>query len=656
MFSNNGLQYAFGLVFKALTADAAMNSNDVVDALVLAVQYACFNGFGIVAGLALQRFSPRATALAGCAAGVLGFATSVLAPNAPLLILTYGVLVGCGAACVSTATVFAASQHFTRHRGLALGIVLAGSGVGALALSPLVQLAIRAWGWRDTLLVLAAVALVVDPIASLPFNSVLHPRGPQSDAAGHLVLSVEGRQRFEEPHPAVTAGQVEHRLIDGFAGSALSRGQRETHAYSPLPGSHTTGLTGPAATPGITLLDNKWNGDSAHGAAQPCSQRLHVGQSKAASPARQSSEPAAASAPPTLTIAAPKAATADGSCGVGMPARSLGDGESTPLLLRAGLKGSAGMKSSGFVNRSTGGRCGGGAERHSSSSRSPGSDGSHGCTDAVTGHHLASQHVGASKRPAGIDNDRLAQQQDSLAARDRALLASDDGCSVPASSSALTDEGAPLTYRDLLRMPLLMRFLLGLSLYSGCFFSVLAHGPAFAAESGVQDPALLLTYQGIANTVGRLLLGKLSDSPRVDKLALQQACMLVAGVAAAGLAFAPASLPLWIAYNVVFGSCAGSITATAPTIVANLVPANSFSLALGLTSAMQGPSILALPPIIGELRRRCGSYAPAPWLVITCVMTVASVIVAPSNLLLPLRAALRLPGRVAACFRRDVVR
>lgn len=184
-------------------------------------------------------------------------------------------------------------------------------------------------------------------------------------------------------------------------------------------------------------------------------------------------------------------------------------------------------------------------------------------------------------------------------------------------------------YGDLLRLWPLMRFLLGLSAYAGTFFVVLTHGPAFAVEAGIADPAPLLMVQGIANAAGRLLMGPLSDSPRINKVALQQGCMLLTAVFTALLAIAPSSTLLWWAFEIVYGGCAGSITATSPSIVANILPPSALPLGLGLTSALQGPSILALPPIIGWLKDRTASYAPGPWMLTAIVMAGASIFIRP---------------------------
>lgn len=79
---------------------------------------------------------------------------------------------------------------FARRRGLALGISLAGFGVGATLVPALAQFIIENWGWREAYLVFAAVILLV----SLPMTFVFIRETP-----AEMGLQVDG----VEPGPDV---------------------------------------------------------------------------------------------------------------------------------------------------------------------------------------------------------------------------------------------------------------------------------------------------------------------------------------------------------------------------------------------------------------------------------------------------------------------
>jgi predicted MFS family arabinose efflux permease len=82
------------------------------------------------------------------------------------------------------------SNWFVRRRGLAIGIVAAGSGLGILLLAPLVQGIIRIAGWQEAFVALAALLVgVVAPLMLLamrrrPEDYGLAPDGVRAGPAG----------------------------------------------------------------------------------------------------------------------------------------------------------------------------------------------------------------------------------------------------------------------------------------------------------------------------------------------------------------------------------------------------------------------------------------------------------------------------------------
>jgi predicted MFS family arabinose efflux permease len=73
---------------------------------------------------------------------------------------------------------------FARRRGLALGISLAGFGVGATVIPSLAQFIIENWGWREAYLVFAGLILLI----SLPVSFFLLRETPQE-----MGLQVDGQ-------------------------------------------------------------------------------------------------------------------------------------------------------------------------------------------------------------------------------------------------------------------------------------------------------------------------------------------------------------------------------------------------------------------------------------------------------------------------------
>lgn len=66
---------------------------------------------------------------------------------------------GLGNSFMCLPSVVIISGYFERRRALATGIVLCGTGVGAMTFAPLVEWLLEVYGWRGTLLIEAGLLL-----------------------------------------------------------------------------------------------------------------------------------------------------------------------------------------------------------------------------------------------------------------------------------------------------------------------------------------------------------------------------------------------------------------------------------------------------------------------------------------------------------------
>jgi len=87
---------------------------------------------------------------------------------------------------------------FAKRRGLALGISLAGFGVGAALIPAMAQLIIENWGWREAYMVFAALILFV----SLPMSWLLLRESPLD-----MGLAVDGNIEPEAGSTVASAGE-----------------------------------------------------------------------------------------------------------------------------------------------------------------------------------------------------------------------------------------------------------------------------------------------------------------------------------------------------------------------------------------------------------------------------------------------------------------
>jgi predicted MFS family arabinose efflux permease len=142
-------------------------------------------------GMLLDRFPPRRIILPSIVVFALALASlSRLNGNIGQFYLTFfllGLVANGTAQFAYTRTIL---TWFQKHRGLALALILTGSGVGSILIPPATQWAIGHHGWRSAYLMLSGIALLGLPLTALrvrnrPAAEIQH----ESVASG---LSVRG--------------------------------------------------------------------------------------------------------------------------------------------------------------------------------------------------------------------------------------------------------------------------------------------------------------------------------------------------------------------------------------------------------------------------------------------------------------------------------
>lgn len=178
--------YAYGILSLGLIAEYGWSRD------VLATGFSSFlfgNGIGLAAlGWLISRHGiSRPSGIFVALFGVSFAAVSIL-PPAPILFAVVLLLVGIGgAACTSLPYAVSISGFFDAKRGLALGIVVAGSGAGAAFLPQLAQWLSDSYGWRAGFWIIGLLATVI-PILVLTLL-VRTPPGVTQAAQGEKPAS-----------------------------------------------------------------------------------------------------------------------------------------------------------------------------------------------------------------------------------------------------------------------------------------------------------------------------------------------------------------------------------------------------------------------------------------------------------------------------------
>ncbi|XP_017787533.1 PREDICTED: monocarboxylate transporter 13-like [Habropoda laboriosa] len=132
-----------------------------------------------------------------------------------------------------------------------------------------------------------------------------------------------------------------------------------------------------------------------------------------------------------------------------------------------------------------------------------------------------------------------------------------------------------------------------------------------AEEQGIdkKDASYLLAVIGIANTVGRIILGYVSDKPWVNRLLIYNLCLTICGISTILSTFCT-SFESFILYSFMFGFTSGAYVGLTSVILVDLLGLNRLTNAFGQLLLFQGFASLLGPPIAGWLYDALESYNP----------------------------------------------
>ena len=169
-----GIWYSFSVFFVAILQEFGWSR------AATAGVFSCFmivhSASAIVIGSFLDRFGARVVFPAGACIVALGLFASSRIDALWQLYLWYGVLTPVGVCAVGfLAHSIILPKWFARKRGLAIGIAMAGIGLGMQILVPATQIVITDFGWRVAYCILAGFVLVT----ILPLNILLQRNSPR---------------------------------------------------------------------------------------------------------------------------------------------------------------------------------------------------------------------------------------------------------------------------------------------------------------------------------------------------------------------------------------------------------------------------------------------------------------------------------------------
>jgi len=158
--------YTFSLFLDPLHAAFGWKREAMGGAFALAAITVAF--VSPLIGILLDRFPPRRIILPGILVFAVGLAT--LSRMTPYIVQFYATFFVIGLVANATAQ-FAYTRTiltwFTAHRGIALALLLTGSGIGSILIPPLTEWMIQHHGWRSGFLLLGGIAILGFPLTAL---------------------------------------------------------------------------------------------------------------------------------------------------------------------------------------------------------------------------------------------------------------------------------------------------------------------------------------------------------------------------------------------------------------------------------------------------------------------------------------------------------
>jgi MFS family permease len=114
-----------------------------------AINFALFGFSSVLMGALADRYGTRRVAMVGGSLHAVGLVLAAWSNSLWGLYLAFGVISGTGVGALFGPLTYLTAKWFDRRKGLAMGIVLSGTGVGVMLASPLARALIAWGGWRS---------------------------------------------------------------------------------------------------------------------------------------------------------------------------------------------------------------------------------------------------------------------------------------------------------------------------------------------------------------------------------------------------------------------------------------------------------------------------------------------------------------------------
>lgn len=154
-----GAAFTIGVFLKPLAQEFNWARSEI--ALAYSINMIVLGAFSFIMGAMSDRWGMTRVVLVGTLIMAVGMYLNRYLSSVWQFYVFYGLLMGMGKAAFHSPLMSYVARVFNKRRGLAVGIVFAGTGIGLFVLTPLTRYLITAIGWRLTFAYLALSIVVI---------------------------------------------------------------------------------------------------------------------------------------------------------------------------------------------------------------------------------------------------------------------------------------------------------------------------------------------------------------------------------------------------------------------------------------------------------------------------------------------------------------
>ncbi|XP_055304029.1 monocarboxylate transporter 9-like [Sitodiplosis mosellana] len=156
-FISDGIVCSFGVIYVQLLDE--FNEGKGYTSWILSLMSGMALCVGPISSTFVNKYGFRAVTISGSILAAVSLFASYYAQNVFTLIITIGFMLGSGLGLVYLPAIVSVTTYFEKYRSVAVGIAMAGSGLGTFVFAPLVDFLNEEYGWRGTLMVMSGIVL-----------------------------------------------------------------------------------------------------------------------------------------------------------------------------------------------------------------------------------------------------------------------------------------------------------------------------------------------------------------------------------------------------------------------------------------------------------------------------------------------------------------